>query len=209
MYKTDQFLKTLERLLPVILMVTFFVWFYRRMAGAAGGAMRGGGMGGMDQFTKMTPKTRRSNVRFKDVAGLDQAKYEVMEFVNFLKNPAKFDRMGAHLPKGILLCGPPGTGKTLLAEAVAGEAGVPFLSVSGSEFQEMFVGVGSARVRNLFKKAKKAAPCIIFIDEIDAVGGKRSMDRGGQGDATLNQLLVEMDGFDSDVSHVAGCSYAH
>ncbi|KAG0681408.1 AAA ATPase afg3 [Pichia californica] len=139
-------------------------------------------------------------VQFKDVAGCDEAKEEIMEFVSFLKNPKRYEKLGAKIPRGAILSGPPGTGKTLLAKATAGEAGVPFLSVSGSEFVEMFVGVGASRVRDLFKTARKMAPCIIFIDEIDAIGGSReknSMRSNDEKEATLNQLLVEMDGFDS------------
>ena len=141
--------------------------------------------------------------RFKDVAGLDNAKTEVLEFVDFLKNPKKYQKLGARVPRGALLVGPPGTGKTLLAKAVAGEAKVPFLTISGSDFVEMFVGVGASRVRDLFKKAKEKAPSIIFIDEIDAVGKKRGGKFGGGNDErenTLNQLLVEMDGFSTDNS---------
>jgi AFG3 family protein len=134
------------------------------------------------------------------VAGMDNAKLEVMEFVDFLKRPEKYKKLGAKIPRGALLVGPPGTGKTMLAKAVAGEAGVPFLSISGSDFIEMFVGVGASRVRDLFKKAKEKAPSIIFIDEIDAVAKKRNSQAGGndERDSTLNQLLVEMDGFGTD-----------
>ena len=137
-------------------------------------------------------------MRFKDVAGADEEKQELVEVVDFLKDPRKFTAVGARIPKGVLLVGPPGTGKTLLARAVAGEAGVPFFSISGSDFVEMFVGVGASRVRDLFENAKKNAPCIIFIDEIDAVGRQRGAGLGGGHDEreqTLNQLLVEMDGF--------------
>ncbi len=141
-----------------------------------------------------------TNVRFKDVAGLDEEKNELIEIVDFLKNPKKFLSMGAKVPRGILLCGKPGTGKTLIAKAVAGEAGVPFISMSGSEFIEMFAGLGASRVRKLFEKAKKIAPCIIFIDEIDAIGARRTSNSGAEteNNQTLNQLLVEMDGFESD-----------
>ena len=142
--------------------------------------------------------TEKKKVRFNDVAGADEEKAELVEVVDFLKDPRKFDEIGARIPKGILLVGPPGTGKTLLARAVAGEAGVPFFSISGSDFVEMFVGVGASRVRDLFENAKKNAPCIIFIDEIDAVGRQRGAGLGGGHDEreqTLNQLLVEMDGF--------------
>ena len=143
-----------------------------------------------------------TDVRFKDVAGLDEEKNELVEIVDFLKNPKKFIDMGAKVPKGILLCGKPGTGKTLIAKAVAGEAGVPFISMSGSEFIEMFAGLGASRVRRLFEKAKKMAPCIIFIDEIDAIGARRTSNSGAEteNNQTLNQLLVEMDGFETDAS---------
>merc|ERR1712166_452209 len=144
----------------------------------------------------------KSKTTFKDVAGVDEAKVEVMEFVQFLKDPTKFEKLGAKIPKGALLVGPPGTGKTLLAKATAGEASVPFYSISGSDFIEMFVGVGPSRVRDLFKEARADAPCIIFIDEIDAVGRKRSsgnsMGGNDERENTLNQLLVEMDGFQTE-----------
>jgi ATP-dependent metalloprotease FtsH len=146
---------------------------------------------------------KKIKTRFKDVAGLENAKVEVMEFVDFLKDPKKYQKLGARVPRGALLVGPPGCGKTLLAKAVAGEAKVPFLSISGSDFVEMFVGVGASRVRDLFKKARQKAPAIIFIDEIDAVGKKRHGKFGGgndERDNTLNQLLVEMDGFTTDTS---------
>lgn len=148
---------------------------------------------------------KKIKTRFKHVAGMEQAKVEIMEFVEFLKDPKKYQNLGAKVPRGALLVGPPGTGKTLLAKAVAGEAGVPFLSISGSDFVEMFVGVGASRVRDLFKKAKEKAPAIIFIDEIDAVAKKRHGKFGGgndERDNTLNQLLVEMDGFSTDTSVV-------
>ena len=143
-----------------------------------------------------------TNVRFKDVAGLDEEKNELVEIVDFLKNPKKYQDMGAKVPKGILLCGKPGTGKTLIAKAVAGEAGVPFISMSGSEFIEMFAGLGASRVRKLFEKAKKISPCIIFIDEIDAIGARRTSNSGAEteNNQTLNQLLVEMDGFETETS---------
>lgn len=168
---------------------------------------RGGSGGPLDQImnvgkskAKLFNQETDIKVQFKDVAGCDEAKEEIMEFVSFLKNPQKYERLGAKIPRGAILSGPPGTGKTLLAKATAGEAGVPFLSVSGSEFVEMFVGVGASRVRDLFKTARKMAPCIIFVDEIDAIGGareKNSMRSNDEKEATLNQLLVEMDGFDS------------
>ena len=145
---------------------------------------------------------KKIKVRFKHVAGMESAKTEVTEFVDFLKNPSKYNKLGAKIPRGALLVGPPGTGKTMLAKAVAGEAGVPFFSISGSDFVEMFVGVGASRVRDLFKRAKEKAPSIIFIDEIDAVAKKRHGKFGGndERDNTLNQLLVEMDGFGTDES---------
>merc|ERR1719267_235767 len=171
-----------------------------RGAGGAGGG--GGGFGNVFKIGRSNAKkiTKEDvNVTFKDVAGCDEAKKEIMEFVEFLKDASKFTKLGAKIPKGALLCGPPGTGKTLLAKATAGEANVPFYSISGSEFVEMFVGVGPSRVRDLFKEARQNQPCMIFIDEIDAVGRQRG--RGGfaggndERENTLNQLLVEMDGF--------------
>ena len=151
---------------------------------------------------KIHDQSSEINVSFKDVAGVDEAKAELMEVVDFLKQPAKYQQLGGRIPKGVLLVGPPGTGKTLLAKAVSGEAGVPFFSMSGSEFIEMFVGVGAARVRDLFEQAKQKAPCIIFIDELDAIGKSRAGSRGGiftndEREQTLNQLLAEMDGFDT------------
>merc|ERR1719446_860860 len=166
--------------------------------------------GGANPFGKMSKSSatvfgedKKIETTFKDVAGNEGAKQEIMEFVDFLKHPKKYQALGARVPRGALLCGPPGTGKTLLAKAVAGEAGVPFLTTSGSEFVEMFVGVGSSRVRDLFKTAREKAPSNIFIDEIDAVGKKRAGRMGGgndERDNTLNQLLVEMDGFSTDTS---------
>ena len=168
---------------------------------------RGGGMNDMFKMGKSNVQVfgedKKIKVKFKHVAGMEQAKEEVMEFVDFLKNPEKYTKLGAKVPRGALLVGPPGTGKTMLAKAVAGEAGVPFLSIAGSDFIEMFVGVGASRVRDLFKKAKEKAPSIIFIDEIDAVAKKRSNGATGgndERDNTLNQLLVEMDGFTTDQS---------
>lgn len=156
-------------------------------------------MGGMQKSNATVfGEDKKIDVRFKDVAGNENAKQEVLEFVDFLKNPKKYQALGARVPRGALLVGPPGTGKTLLAKAVAGEAGVPFVTTSGSEFVEMFVGVGASRVRDLFKTAREKAPAIVFIDEIDAVGKKRAGRMGGgneERDNTLNQLLVEMDGF--------------
>ena len=185
-------------LIPTIIVVLIFIvaWviFMRRMGG--------GGLGGREMsFGKAKIKNTNDEKRkttFDDVAGADEEKEELQEVVEFLKNPDKFNKLGARIPKGVLLVGPPGTGKTLLARAVAGEAGVPFFSISGSDFVEMFVGVGASRVRDLFDQAKKNAPCIIFIDEIDAVGRQRGAGLGGGNDEreqTLNQLLVEMDGF--------------
>lgn len=165
--------------------------------------MQGGGKGGAFSFGKSKARMLdgvSNPVRFSDVAGCDEAKQEVQEVVDFLRDPSKYQRLGGHIPRGILLVGSPGTGKTLLAKAIAGEAGVPFFTISGSDFVEMFVGVGAARVRDMFETAKKNAPCIIFIDEIDAVGRQRGAGLGGGNDEreqTLNQMLVEMDGFDT------------
>ena len=178
------------------------MFFMRRMGGGAGG---GGGQIFNIGKSKATLFDKEAQVKttFKDVAGLDEAKVEVMEIVDFLKNPKKYTTLGGKIPKGALLVGPPGTGKTLLAKAVAGEAAVPFFSLSGSDFVEMFVGVGASRVRDLFRQAKEKAPCIIFIDEIDAVGRARgrNMMQGGNDERenTLNQLLTEMDGFATDL----------
>ncbi|KAF7306808.1 ATP-dependent metallopeptidase [Mycena indigotica] len=180
---------------PTILTIGFLVWLSRRGSSSSGGGIFSIGKSRAKLYNKDTDVT----VKFKDVAGMDEAKEEIMEFVKFLKEPAKYEKLGAKIPRGAILSGPPGTGKTLLAKATAGEASVPFLSVSGSEFVEMFVGVGSSRVRDLFADAKKHAPCIIFVDEIDAIGKSRS--KGGnfggndERESTLNQLLVEMDGF--------------
>ncbi len=179
--------------LPFIVLIVLWIGFLRQM------------QPGNKPFSFIKSKARlikegESKVTFKDVAGIEEAKEELQEVVEFLKNPSKFTKLGARIPKGILLVGPPGTGKTLLAKAIAGEAGVPFFSISGSDFVEMFVGVGAARVRDLFAQAKSHAPCIIFIDEIDAVGRQRGAGLGGGHDEreqTLNQLLVEMDGFDT------------
>lgn len=195
----------MEWLFPLILMVLFWVWMFRGFSGRMGGG--GPNNGGMNPFNvgkstaKQADKTK-VNVTFKDVAGLYGAKEEVVEIVDFLKNPKKYTALGGNIPKGALLVGPPGTGKTLLAKAVAGEANVPFFSMSGSDFVEMFVGVGASRVRDLFAKAKEKAPCIVFIDEIDAVGRARGKNAGFSGnderENTLNQLLTEMDGFGSN-----------
>ncbi len=183
-------------LLPTLVLVGLLVFFYYMMMKQA----RGGGTGGVMSFGKAKPRAPEEGpkVTFQDVAGADEEKEELVEIVEFLKNPSKFNSLGARIPKGVLLMGPPGTGKTLLAKAVAGEAGVPFFSISGSDFVEMFVGVGASRVRDLFEQAKKNAPAIVFIDEIDAVGRHRGAGLGGGHDEreqTLNQLLVEMDGF--------------
>ena len=187
--------------LPILIVVVIWIFIMRRVSGGAGGA-------GTQIFnigkSKATLFDQNSHVSitFEDVAGLDEAKEEVMEVVDFLKNPKKYTALGGKIPKGVLLVGPPGTGKTLLAKAVAGEAGVPFFSISGSDFVEMFVGVGASRVRDLFKQAREKAPCIVFIDEIDAIGrarGRNSLQGGNdERENTLNQLLVEMDGFSTD-----------
>lgn len=179
---------------PMLLLIGVWVFFMRQMQGGKGGAFSFG-----KSKARMLDDTT-NKVRFADVAGCDEAKEEVQEVVDFLRDPTKFQRLGGHIPRGILLVGSPGTGKTLLAKAIAGEAGVPFFSISGSDFVEMFVGVGAARVRDMFENAKKNAPCIIFIDEIDAVGRQRGAGLGGGNDEreqTLNQMLVEMDGFET------------
>lgn len=184
-------------ILPLIIMVFFFYM----MMGQANQGGRGGGMMNFGKSKAKPANAKENKVRFSDVAGEEEEKQELVEVVEFLKNPKKFTRLGAKIPSGVLLEGPPGTGKTLLAKAVAGEAGVPFFLISGSDFVEMFVGVGASRVRDLFDQAKKAAPSIIFIDEIDAVGRRRGSGMGGGHDEreqTLNQLLVEMDGFNGD-----------
>ncbi|MGN0188551.1 MAG: ATP-dependent zinc metalloprotease FtsH [Candidatus Cryptobacteroides sp.] len=187
--------------LPGMLIYWLMSSAVKKMAGKAG--QGGGGMGNFMQFGQSGAKVYAENdikTRFEDVAGQDEAKDGLMEIVDFLHNPAKYNELGAHLPKGVLLVGPPGTGKTLIARAVAGEAGVPFFSMSGSEFVQMFVGMGAAKVRDLFSQAQAKAPCIIFIDEIDAIGKSREGNIGGndEREQTLNQLLTEMDGFDSD-----------
>lgn len=181
---------------PILLIILLFMFFMRNMGGGAGG--KGGPMGFGKSKAKMLTADQ-IKVTFADVAGCDEAKQEVVEVVDFLKDPAKFKRLGASIPKGVLMVGPPGTGKTLLAKAIAGEANVPFFSISGSDFVEMFVGVGASRVRDMFEQAKRHAPCILFIDEIDAVGRQRGSGTGGGNDEreqTLNQMLVEMDGFE-------------
>nr|WP_263314342.1 ATP-dependent zinc metalloprotease FtsH [Mammaliicoccus sp. Marseille-Q6498] len=193
--KQSVFVSVLTTLIPVLIIAFLFIFFLSQMQGG------GGGGGRVMNFGKSKAKlydNQKKRVRFSDVAGADEEKQELVEIVDFLKDNRKFKKMGARIPKGVLLVGPPGTGKTLLARAVAGEAGTPFFSISGSDFVEMFVGVGASRVRDLFENAKKNAPCIIFIDEIDAVGRQRGAGVGGGHDEreqTLNQLLVEMDGF--------------
>jgi cell division protease FtsH len=185
----------LQILLPVLLLIGFWIFMMRQMQGGARGAM------GFGKSKARLLTENKNRVTFEDVAGVDEAKEELTEIVDFLKDPGKFQRLGGKIPKGALLVGPPGTGKTLLARAIAGEAGVPFFSISGSDFVEMFVGVGASRVRDMFEQAKKNAPCIIFIDEIDAVGRHRGAGLGGGNDEreqTLNQLLVEMDGFEAN-----------
>ncbi|OPY13812.1 MAG: ATP-dependent zinc metalloprotease FtsH [Syntrophus sp. PtaB.Bin001] len=189
------FVTALVSWFPMLLLIGVWIFFMRQMQSGGGKAMAFG----KSRARLMTDKTKK--VTFSDVAGIDEAKAELEEVIEFLKDPKKFTRLGGRIPKGLLLVGPPGTGKTLLAKAIAGEADVPFLTISGSDFVEMFVGVGASRVRDLFTQAKKNAPCIIFIDEIDAVGRHRGAGLGGGHDEreqTLNQLLVEMDGFESN-----------
>ncbi|MDO5340910.1 MAG: ATP-dependent zinc metalloprotease FtsH [Bacteroidia bacterium] len=188
--------EVLSWILPLVIILLFWIFIMRRMNGGAGG----GQIFSIGQSkAKLYDQEKDQKTTFKDVAGLEEAKEEVMEIVDFLKNPKRYTRLGGKIPKGVLLVGPPGTGKTLLAKSVAGEAGVPFFSISGSDFVEMFVGVGASRVRDLFKQAKEKSPCIIFIDEIDAIGrarGKNIMSGGNdERESTLNQLLTEMDGF--------------
>lgn len=193
------FVTILSLLTPFGILIIFFIfWFLFMNSGAQGGAGSNKTMSFGKSRAKILNPTDKTKVTFNDVAGVDEEKEELEEIVEFLKNPRKFTEMGARIPKGVLLVGQPGTGKTLLAKAVAGEAGVPFFIISGSDFVEMFVGVGASRVRDLFEEAKKKAPCIVFIDEIDAVGRQRGAGLGGGHDEreqTLNQLLVEMDGF--------------
>jgi len=200
---------TLLHFAPTLLIAGLLFWMTRRAAGSMGGGGGGGGPGGIFSIGKSKAKMFNQELdvktKFESVAGMDEAKEEIMEFVNFLKKPERYEKLGAKIPRGAILSGPPGTGKTLLAKATAGEAGVPFLSVSGSEFVEMFVGVGPSRVRDMFATAKKNAPCIIFVDEIDAIGKARG--KGGsfggndERESTLNELLVQMDGF-STTEHV-------
>jgi cell division protease FtsH len=194
---SDEFWSIVLTYLPWILLIGLYIFFLRRMSGA-------GGNKGIFSFGKSRAKILNEGmpkVTFNDVAGADEAKFELQEVIEFLREPSKFQKLGGKIPRGVLLLGPPGTGKTLLARAVAGEANVPFFSISGADFVEMFVGVGASRVRDLFEQAKKNAPCIVFIDEIDAVGRHRGAGLGGGHDEreqTLNQLLVEMDGFEQN-----------
>ncbi|CAH0596199.1 unnamed protein product [Chrysodeixis includens] len=206
-YKTEVEASSLTGMLPTILIIGFLIYMMRRSADMMGrGGRRGGGLfGGVMESTAKLINPTDIGVKFQDVAGCEEAKIEIMEFVNFLKNPQQYIDLGAKIPKGALLTGPPGTGKTLLAKATAGEANVPFITVSGSEFLEMFVGVGPSRVRDMFSMARKHAPCILFIDEIDAVGrkrGGRSFGGHSEQENTLNQLLVEMDGFNTTTNVV-------
>ncbi|HNV51540.1 MAG TPA: ATP-dependent zinc metalloprotease FtsH, partial [Tenuifilaceae bacterium] len=200
--RPNYFAEILTWVLPFALLIGLYVFIFRRMS-------KGGGPGGAGNIfsvgkskAQLFDKESNAKIDFKDVAGLEEAKVEVMEIVEFLKNPKKFTDLGGKIPKGALLVGPPGTGKTLLAKAVAGEANVPFFSMSGSDFVEMFVGVGASRVRDLFRQAKEKAPCIVFIDEIDAIGRARGKNANFSGnderENTLNQLLTEMDGFGSN-----------
>ena len=196
---------TIISFLPFILLIAIWLFFMRRMSGAAGGGGAGGQIFNIGKSkAKLFDENTKVKTTFKNVAGLEGAKEEVQEIVDFLKSPEKYTKLGGKIPKGALLVGPPGTGKTLLAKAVAGEAGVPFFSLSGSDFVEMFVGVGASRVRDLFKQAQQKSPSIIFIDEIDAIGrarGKNSMTGGNdERENTLNQLLTEMDGFGTDTN---------
>lgn len=200
--ESNWFPSILQTILPILIFVGLWILLMRKMGGGGGA---GGGPGGIFNIGKsratLFDKGTKVNITFADVAGLDEAKVEVMEIVDFLRNPKKYTSLGGKIPKGALLVGPPGTGKTLLAKAMAGEAQVPFFSLSGSDFVEMFVGVGASRVRDLFKQAREKAPCVIFIDEIDAIGrarGKNMMMSNDERESTLNQLLVEMDGFGTD-----------
>ncbi|MCW8863105.1 MAG: ATP-dependent metallopeptidase FtsH/Yme1/Tma family protein, partial [Rhodospirillales bacterium] len=180
---------------PMLLLIGVWIFFMRQMQGGGGKAM------GFGKSRARLLTEKHGKVTFEDVAGIDEAKQELEEVVEFLRDPQKFQRLGGKIPKGVLLVGPPGTGKTLLARSIAGEANVPFFTISGSDFVEMFVGVGASRVRDMFEQGKKNAPCIIFIDEIDAVGRHRGAGLGGGNDEreqTLNQLLVEMDGFEAN-----------
>ncbi len=200
--KTSDWTNILVNLLPWVLIIGVWIFLMRSMARGAGGGAGGGIMNVGKAKAQVFDKDNSKRVTFKDVAGLEEAKVEIMEIVDFLKKADKYRELGAKIPKGALLVGPPGTGKTLLAKAVAGEANVPFLSISGSDFVEMFVGVGASRVRDLFEQAKQKAPCIVFIDEIDAIGRARGKNAGFSGnderENTLNQLLTEMDGFQTN-----------
>ena len=200
--KTSDWTNILVNLLPWVLIIGVWIFLMRSMARGAGGGAGGGIMNVGKAKAQVFDKDNSKRVTFKDVAGLEEAKVEIMEIVDFLKKADKYRELGAKIPKGALLVGPPGTGKTLLAKAVAGEANVPFLSISGSDFVEMFVGVGASRVRDLFEQAKQKAPCIVFIDEIDAIGRARGKNAGFSGnderESTLNQLLTEMDGFQTN-----------
>lgn len=189
----------LAYLLPWLLIIGLFVWWQRRLTGQLGGGYGAGGLGGLFSGRFSKPTEKATGITFADVAGQDQAKKEVAELVEFLREPERFQRVGAEVPHGVLLMGPPGTGKTLLAKALAGEAEVPFFSTSGSEFIEVFVGVGAGRVRKMFEAARKAAPAVVFIDELDSIGRTRGTGLGGGHDEreqTLNQILAELDGFD-------------
>ncbi len=201
--ENDWFGPIANTVFSLVLIVVVWVLVMRKMGGGAGGSGGPGGIFnvGKSKATLFEKGGTKVNITFSDVAGLEEAKEEVMEIVDFLKHPKKYTSLGGKIPKGALLIGPPGTGKTLLAKAMAGEAQVPFFSLSGSDFVEMFVGVGASRVRDLFKQAREKAPCIIFIDEIDAIGrarGKNAMMSNDERENTLNQLLVEMDGFGGD-----------
>src|SRR5689334_17510682 len=189
------FVSLLVSWLPFIALIGVWIFLSRQMQGAGGKAL------GFGKSRAKLLTEAHGRVTFEDVAGVDEAKQDLQEIVEFLRDPGKFQRLGGRIPRGVLLVGPPGTGKTLLARAIAGEANVPFFTISGSDFVEMFVGVGASRVRDMFEQAKKNAPCIIFIDEIDAVGRHRGAGLGGGNDEreqTLNQLLVEMDGFEAN-----------
>jgi len=189
------FLSILISWFPMLLLIAVWIFFMRQMQSGGRGALSFG----KSKAKLLTEDTNR--VTFDDVAGCDEAKQEVTEIIDFLRDSSKFTRLGGKIPKGALLVGPPGTGKTLLARAIAGEAEVPFFSISGSDFVEMFVGVGASRVRDMFEQAKKHSPCIVFVDEIDAMGRHRGAGIGGGNDEreqTLNQLLVEMDGFEAN-----------
>jgi cell division protease FtsH len=189
--------------LPIAVLGAIWVFLMRRIQGGRGGPLSIG-----KNKATIYDATRHGKVTFEDVAGVDEAEAELVEVVDFLKSPQKYTALGARIPKGVLLVGPPGTGKTLLARAVAGEAGVPFFSLSGSEFVEMFVGLGAARMRDLFEEAKKRAPCIVFIDELDAIGKSRggvaALSTHDEREQTLNQLLVEMDGFEASAGAPGG-----